>query len=131
MDLEYGKELTRYKGYNTFIEDMYVYFGNTDTILTGGSTGMQKAAQIIAQAKNSIGETTALSCFDFEHAGTEGFDAANICPHKPEEGCECHKSKPGILQKAAAEHELDLTHCAVIGDVGSTDMLLAAAVGAK
>ncbi|WP_063860323.1 HAD-IIIA family hydrolase [Paenibacillus sp. Soil724D2] len=60
-----------------------------------------------------------------------GFDAAYICPHEPEEGCECHKPRPGMLQKAAAEHELDLTHCAVIGDVGSTDMLAAAAVGAK
>lgn len=32
--IEFMKELTRYKAYNTFIEDMYVYFGNTDTILT-------------------------------------------------------------------------------------------------
>lgn len=60
-----------------------------------------------------------------------GFDAAYICPHEPEEGCECHKPRPGMLQKAATEHELDLTQCAVIGDVGSTDMLAAAAVGAK
>ncbi|KRE21302.1 hypothetical protein [Paenibacillus sp. Soil522] len=28
---------------------------------TGGSTGMQKAAQLIAQAKSSIGETSALN----------------------------------------------------------------------
>lgn len=60
-----------------------------------------------------------------------GFDAAYICPHEPEEGCECHKPRPGMLQKAEAEYELDLAHCAVIGDVGSTDMLAAAAVGAK
>ncbi|MGF7029118.1 AraC-like DNA-binding protein [Paenibacillus mucilaginosus] len=32
--IEFMKELTRYKAYNTFIEDMYVYFGKTDTILT-------------------------------------------------------------------------------------------------
>ncbi|MDD9269462.1 helix-turn-helix domain-containing protein [Paenibacillus sp. GCM10023248] len=32
--IEFMKELTRYKAYNTFIEDMYVYFGNTDTVLT-------------------------------------------------------------------------------------------------
>ncbi|WP_274319287.1 HAD-IIIA family hydrolase [Paenibacillus qinlingensis] len=58
-----------------------------------------------------------------------GFDAAYVCPHEPEEGCECHKPRPGMLQKAATEHELNLRHCAVIGDVGSTDMLAAAAVG--
>jgi two-component system, response regulator YesN len=32
--IEFMKELTRYKAYNTFIEDIYVYFGNTDTIVT-------------------------------------------------------------------------------------------------
>jgi HAD superfamily hydrolase (TIGR01662 family) len=60
-----------------------------------------------------------------------GFDASFICPHEPVEGCKCHKPRPGMLQKAASDHELDLTNCAVIGDVGSTDMLAAAAVGAK
>ncbi|MCR2805886.1 HAD-IIIA family hydrolase [Paenibacillus soyae] len=60
-----------------------------------------------------------------------GFDAAYICPHEPEEGCECHKPRPGMLLRAAEEHGLDLSRCVVIGDVGSTDMLAAAAVGAK
>lgn len=60
-----------------------------------------------------------------------GFDASYICPHEPEEGCDCHKPRPGLLLRAANEHRLDLTCCAVIGDVGSTDMLAAAAVGAK
>ncbi|WP_248924051.1 HAD-IIIA family hydrolase [Paenibacillus hamazuiensis] len=59
-----------------------------------------------------------------------GFDASYICPHEPEEGCECHKPRTGLLLGAAAEHGLDLSRCAVIGDVGSTDMLAAAAVGA-
>ncbi|SEO06432.1 HAD-IIIA family hydrolase [Paenibacillus sp. OV219] len=60
-----------------------------------------------------------------------GFDASYICPHEPEEGCGCHKPRPGMLHLAAEEHQLDLTNCAVIGDVGSTDMLAAAAVGAR
>jgi len=60
-----------------------------------------------------------------------GFDASYICPHEPEDGCDCHKPRPGMLLKAAEEHGLDLTRCVVIGDVGSTDMLAAAAVGAK
>lgn len=60
-----------------------------------------------------------------------GFDAAYICPHEPEHCCECHKPRPGMLQKAASDYELDLTNCVVVGDVGSTDMLAAAAVGAK
>lgn len=60
-----------------------------------------------------------------------GFNASYICPHEPEDGCDCHKPRPGMLLKAAKEHGLDLTQCAVIGDVGSTDMLAAATVGAK
>ncbi|MNC47111.1 D-glycero-beta-D-manno-heptose-1,7-bisphosphate 7-phosphatase [compost metagenome] len=57
-----------------------------------------------------------------------GFDQAYICPH--EEECNCRKPKPGMLLEAARHHSLDLTKCAVIGDVGSTDMLAAHAVGA-
>lgn len=60
-----------------------------------------------------------------------GFDAAYICPHEPKDGCVCHKPQPGMLQQAATELGLDLTRCVVIGDVGSTDMLAAAAVGAR
>lgn len=59
-----------------------------------------------------------------------GFYSAYICPHEPEDGCVCHKPQPGMLLQAATDHGLDLTRCAVIGDVGSTDMLAAAAVGA-
>jgi len=58
-----------------------------------------------------------------------GFDQAYICPHVEE--CTCRKPKPGMLQDAAEEHQLDLTRCIVIGDVGDTDMLAAHAVGAK
>lgn len=59
-----------------------------------------------------------------------GFDDAFICPHSPNEGCECHKPKPGLLVQAAQKYDLDLTHCVVVGDVGSTDMIAADAVGA-
>ncbi|KIL35585.1 hypothetical protein SD70_32150 [Gordoniibacillus kamchatkensis] len=59
-----------------------------------------------------------------------GFDASYICPHAADSGCECRKPKPGLLRRAAQEHGLDLARCAVIGDVGTADMLAAAAVGA-
>lgn len=60
-----------------------------------------------------------------------GFDDAFICPHGSSEGCECRKPSPGLLRKAAEKHVLDLSKTAFIGDVGSTDMLAAHAVGAK
>lgn len=56
-------------------------------------------------------------------------DGWYICPHSPHDGCDCRKPKPGMLLRAAHEHGLDLSKCAVIGDVG-TDMLAAAEVGA-
>lgn len=59
-----------------------------------------------------------------------GFDAAYICPHAKDSECNCRKPAPGLLLQAAREHMLDLTRCVVIGDVGSTDMIAAAKVGA-
>ncbi|GIP33941.1 HAD-IIIA family hydrolase [Paenibacillus sp. J2TS4] len=59
-----------------------------------------------------------------------GFDQAYICPHSSSEPCLCRKPGTAMLEQAASEHGLDLRHCAVIGDVGSTDMLAAAKVGA-
>lgn len=59
-----------------------------------------------------------------------GFDDAFICPHGNTETCDCRKPKPGMLHAAAAAYDLDLTKCAVIGDVGDTDILAAHVVGA-
>ena len=68
---------------------------------------------------------------DFEEEfASLGFDGALICPHDPQDGCPCHKPRPGLLLRAAQEHPLDLHRCVVIGDVGATDMLAAGAVGA-
>lgn len=39
-----------------------------------------------------------------------------ICPHAPEDGCDCRKPKPGLILQAAAELELDLEGAVVIGD---------------
>ncbi len=60
-----------------------------------------------------------------------GLDVAYVCPHRDDEGCPCRKPASGMLHQAAFEHGLDLTRCAVIGDVGGTDMLAAAAVGVR
>jgi histidinol-phosphate phosphatase family protein len=45
------------------------------------------------------------------------FDQAYICPHTDELNCKCRKPLPGMLYKAAREHNLDLNNCAVIGDL--------------
>ncbi|MCJ7840024.1 HAD-IIIA family hydrolase [Lederbergia sp. NSJ-179] len=81
------------------------------------------------QHRISRGEATQQDFFD--EFALFGFDDAFICPHSSTSGCECHKPKPGLLLEAAAKHRLDLTKACVIGDVGSTDMLAAHAVGAR
>ena len=57
-------------------------------------------------------------------------DALYYCAHKTEDKCECRKPKPGMLQRAAREHGLDLRRSFVVGDRYG-DMELAHGVGAR
>ena len=54
-------------------------------------------------------------------------DKIYYCPHHPDKGfpgevpelkiaCECRKPKPGMLRKAAADFNLDLSQCWMVGD---------------
>jgi histidinol-phosphate phosphatase family protein len=53
-----------------------------------------------------------------------------VCPHAPEEGCDCRKPAPGLILRAAELVGADPGRCAVIGDVGS-DVDAARAAGAR
>lgn len=53
-----------------------------------------------------------------------------VCPHAPEEGCDCRKPKPGLLLRAAAELGFDLVPTWAIGD-SATDVAAAVAAGAR
>ena len=61
----------------------------------------------------------------------EGVDlaAVYVCPHAPEEGCECRKPKPGLVVRAAGELGFDPTRAIVVGDK-KDDVDLGHAVGA-
>lgn len=43
-------------------------------------------------------------------------DRIYYCPHAPEDGCECRKPKPGLLQQIAAEYKTDFHDAIIIGD---------------
>ncbi|WP_448211233.1 D-glycero-beta-D-manno-heptose 1,7-bisphosphate 7-phosphatase [Colwellia sp. MEBiC06753] len=67
----------------------------------------------------------------------EGLTISDVyfCPHHPDKGqneyvkkCNCRKPKPGMLVKAAKEHNIDLAHSAFIGDKVS-DIQAAEAAG--
>ena len=50
--------------------------------------------------------------------------AVYVCPHKPEEQCKCRKPQPGLLLKAAKEHNIDLENSIIIGDTDKDTCLL-------
>jgi D-glycero-D-manno-heptose 1,7-bisphosphate phosphatase len=43
-------------------------------------------------------------------------DAIYACLHGPDEGCVCRKPKPGLIEQAARELNLDLTRSYLVGD---------------
>ena len=53
-----------------------------------------------------------------------------VCPHGPEEGCECRKPAPGLVLEAAERLGAAPERCAVIGDIGA-DVEAARAAGAR
>ena len=50
-----------------------------------------------------------------EAAGAH-LDAVYYCPHTSVEGCDCRKPRPGMLDRAALEHSIDLHRSFVVGD---------------
>src|SRR3954451_2199680 len=57
------------------------------------------------------------------------FDTVQVCPHTPEDGCDCRKLPPGMVKAAYAELDVDPARCLVIGDIGA-DAGAATAAGA-
>ncbi|MCP9456373.1 MAG: HAD-IIIA family hydrolase, partial [Nitrospira sp.] len=57
-------------------------------------------------------------------------DGIYVCPHHPDEGCECRKPKTGLIDRALRDHAIDLSRSYVVGDHGK-DMELAKRVGAR
>ncbi len=64
-------------------------------------------------------------------------DALYVCAHHPKEGvppfradCDCRKPKPGLLLRAAAELDLDLSRSWMVGDKPS-DLLTGHRVGTR
>lgn len=52
------------------------------------------------------------------------------CPHDISEDCSCRKPKPGMLLQAAAEHQLHLADCWMVGDT-ETDIAAGKSAGCK
>jgi D-glycero-D-manno-heptose 1,7-bisphosphate phosphatase len=46
-------------------------------------------------------------------------DAVYMCPHQPQDRCQCRKPQPGLLLQAAQELSLDLSASWMVGDAWS------------
>lgn len=55
-------------------------------------------------------------------------DGVYMCPHKPEDQCNCRKPQPGLLLQAAQEFSLDLRSSWMVGDAW-TDLLAGQSAG--
>lgn len=71
----------------------------------------------------------ALTMSLFESQGVS-FDEVFICPHLPEDRCDCRKPRTGLLTRYLAANNIDLAKSAVIGD-RNTDMELAERIGVQ
>jgi len=58
------------------------------------------------------------------------FDEIFICPHLPDDQCECRKPRTGLLTRYLAANDIRLSESAVIGD-RATDMELAECIGVQ
>ena len=57
-------------------------------------------------------------------------DSVYMCPHKPEDQCDCRKPKPGLLLQAAQELLIDLQASWMVGDAWS-DLIAGQAAGLR
>ena len=83
-----------------------------------------------------IGQVHAYLQSELERAGAR-LDAIYYCPHHPHEGaepyrldCGCRKPRPGLIQRAAREFEIDLSASWMVGDRYG-DMLMARRAGVR
>jgi HAD superfamily hydrolase (TIGR01662 family) len=58
------------------------------------------------------------------------FDTWQVCPHGPDDGCDCRKPQPGLVRAAAATLGVAPHEVVVVGDIGS-DVAAAQAAGAR
>jgi len=71
------------------------------------------------------------------HAGAPRLNGFYYCPHHPNANleayrvdCDCRKPKPGLILKAARDHDVALDDCIMIGD-RITDIIAGTAAGCR
>ena len=117
---------------------------NEDPALVRPVAGARRALERLREAGLRIGLVTnqsgiarglltarAVSAVNDELQRQVGaFGAVAVCPHGPQDGCDCRKPAPGLVLQAAGALGLRPDETVVIGDIGA-DVRAAAAAGAR
>jgi histidinol-phosphate phosphatase family domain/HAD-superfamily hydrolase, subfamily IIIA len=74
--------------------------------------------QCVAKGLLTIAELETIHQKMLEELARSGanLDGIYYCPHDKESFCSCRKPSPGMLERAAQEHQIDLTSSWVVGD---------------
>lgn len=133
------------------------YLSNPDEVvlLPGAAAGLHRMAELglkrivvtnqsgVARGYFDLARVEAIHARMIELLAQQSasLDAIYVCPHSPEDGCTCRKPLPGLLERAAVEHHVDLHESFVIGDkpcdidlgraVGATTILVRTGYGAS
>ena len=139
--------LNRYVGFLRKAEEMELLPGVSEAVRRINRSGYL-AIVVTNQPIIARGEVTAAGLREIHNKletllGHEGayLDAIYYCPHHPHSGyegevkelkidCDCRKPKPGLLRKAAADFNIDLSQSWMIGDRES-DILAGKAAGCR
>jgi D-glycero-D-manno-heptose 1,7-bisphosphate phosphatase len=131
------------RGYLSSVDELVIYPWAAEAVRLVNESGL-KAVVITNQsgvARELCTEEEVRAIHDaliaeLRRAGAH-LDGIYYCPHHPEIGrppyrmvCDCRKPRPGLLQRAAREHSIDLKRSYVVGDKWS-DLELAHNVGAR
>lgn len=139
--------INKYAGFLTKIEDFELLDGVSKAIALINQSSFLSVV-VTNQPVLARGEVTADELSEIHNKmetllGKDGayVDDIYYCPHHPHKGyegevkalkidCECRKPKPGMLLRAAKEHNIDLSRSWMIGD-SRNDILAGKAAGCK
>lgn len=139
--------INRYVGFLRDIDDFELLPGVADAIKMINASGYL-AIVVTNQPVIARGEVSFEELQDIHNKmetllGNDGayLDAIYYCPHHPHKGydgeikelkieCECRKPKPGMINKAAVDFNIDVSNSWMIGD-GENDIMSGKAAGCK
>lgn len=131
-----GVIIKRRPDYVKHVGEMEILPGVGKTIAALGDSGLQ----IIVVTNQSAINRHLMTSDDLQqiHAAMIGrleeegcsVSAIYYCPHRPDEGCDCRKPRPGLILHAVRDLSIDLSRSWLIGDDG-TDIEAAEAAGCR